>query len=67
MAGLSVELVVADQGVGATKTDAAGRFRFMVRVAIPRRKSISVYVRTLDGSVRSNALDLKRTQLKGAT
>jgi hypothetical protein len=59
-----LQLVAEGVVIASTVTNDDGRFQFFVKVVIPDRKTIEVLVQTADGSIRSNALILKKTRPK---
>jgi hypothetical protein len=59
---VGIRLMVSGEPVGTTLTTEQGVFRFFVRMDLPKRTKVYVYVETEGGEVFSNFLWLGRTQ-----
>ncbi len=61
ISAVGVRLMVAGELVGKSVTSSSGQFEFFVKMEIPRRKRVYVYVETEGGEVFSNFIWLGRT------
>lgn len=60
-AGRVVHLMLRGNPVAALATDADGRYQFFVRVAIPRRRSLGLFVQSEGGEVRTRTVRVSQT------
>jgi hypothetical protein len=59
--GRVVHLMLKGNPVAALATDADGRYQFLVRVAIPRRRYLGLFVQSEGGEVRTRTVRVSQT------
>lgn len=61
MSGTGVQLIVGGREVGRSVTDSRGQYVFLARLKLPKRRKVSVYVKTEGLVVESKKLTLGGT------